>query len=164
MLDVGCAYGYLLERFPEPFQKYGLDVSEHAIEVAQKRVPKGTFVLGNLEVKLPLKPDFFTVITANDVLEHVQKPQKALENLFKLLKEDGILYITTPNKNKARELLYTKFDSMEHHISLLSHQELKDLLEAVGFTIIDHWTYVNPLTFFRFNSNIGLESAFICSK
>jgi hypothetical protein len=45
------------------------------------------------------------------------------------------------------------------------HQNLYKLLEEVGFDVADHWTYLNFVFFFlRFESNTGVESAFICKK
>ena len=164
VLDVGCAYGFVLQRFPASFQKFGIDVSEYAINVAKKRLPSAVFMVGNVENKLPFKEDFFDIVILNDVLEHLGNPKAALENIHKVLKKDGVLYITTPNLNVVRKNIFSYADKKEHHISLLAHSDLIKLLKNLRFKIVEHWTFLNFFVYFRFKSNMGTESGFICKK
>ena len=166
ILDVGCAYGFMLQRFPDRYEKYGIDVSAHAITEAKKRNPRSIFKISGAENKLPFPNNFFDVIICNDVLEHLENPGVALKNIHRILKPGGILYVNTPNFNWLRKNLFAYADKKEHHISLLSHQTLLSLLNRTGFKILDHYTFSN-LTFFFFlifRSNIGHESAAISQK
>lgn len=166
VLDVGCAYGFMLERFPDSFEKFGVDVSEYAISVAKKRLPSAVFAVSDAEKRLPFQEDTFDTIICNDVLEHLENPAVALENIKRVLKKGGILYINTPNLNLFRKKVLGFADKKEHHMSLFPHKKLLDLLERVGFKVEEHWTYINFTYFFflKFVSNVGTESAFICSK
>ena len=166
VLDVGCAYGFMLEKFPDSFDKFGVDVSEYAIRVAKKRLPSIAFTVSNIEDELPFQEETFDIVICNDVLEHLENPAVALKNIKRVLKKGGILYINTPNLNLFRKKFLGYADKMEHHISLFIHNDLLDLLEKVGFKVETHWTYINYTYFFfvKFNSNRGTESAFICIK
>jgi len=164
VLDVGCAYGFMLQKFPVSFQKFGIDVSEYAIDVARKRLPSVVYNVGNAENKLPFKEEFFDIILFNDVIEHLEKPALALENISKVLKKGGILYITTPNLNIIRKKMFRYADEKEHHISLFLHSDLIVLLKSLKFKLVEDWTFVNLLFYIRFKSNLGTESAFICKK
>ncbi|MEE9594165.1 MAG: class I SAM-dependent methyltransferase [Candidatus Hydrothermarchaeales archaeon] len=164
VLDVGCAYGFMLQRFPESFEKFGLDVSEHAIDVAKKVLPNATFKVGNAEDKLPFNEDFFDIVLLNDVIEHLEDPKLALENILRVLKKEGILYINTPNLNIIRKTIFKFADEREHHISLFPHSDLITLLKNLGFKIVKQWTFLDLFIYIRFKSNIGTESAFICKK
>jgi len=165
VLDIGCAYGFMLQKFPDSWQKFGVDVSEYAINIAQKRLPKTIFVVKNVERSLPFKENFFDVILLNDVLEHLKNPQAALKNVYKILKKEGVLYITTPNLTTPRKTLFRYADEKEHHISMFSHSELKNLLNTLGFRVKEHWTFIDLFVcFLRFRSNAGIDSAFICKK
>ncbi len=53
ILDVGCAYGILLKLFPSTFTKFGIDVSDHAINIAKTRLPKGKFFVCDIEKPFP---------------------------------------------------------------------------------------------------------------
>lgn len=115
---------------------------------------------------LPFQEDTFDIVICNDVLEHLDNPVAALENIKIVLKRGGILYINTPNLNLFRKKVLGFADKKEHHISLFPHKNLLDLLKKVGFKVEEHWTYINFTYFFfiKFNSNIGTESGYICSN
>lgn len=67
VLDVSCAYGFMLKRFPDAFEKFGVDISDYAIAKAKRRLPKATFKVINAEDKLPFPKEFFEVVICNDV-------------------------------------------------------------------------------------------------
>lgn len=163
-MDIGCAYGFMLERFPDSFLKFGFDVSEYAISIARNRLSSSTFKIGGAEDNLPFENDFFDVVLLNDIIEHLENPALALENSSKVLRKDGILYITTPNLNAVRKAFFKNADKKEHHITIFSHPDLKNLLEEVGFKVLEHWTFLYLFFYLRFRSNMGIESAFICTK
>jgi SAM-dependent methyltransferase len=166
VLDIGCAYGSMLQKFPDRFEKFGIDISEYAIAEGRKKFPHSIFKVSGAEDALPFPENSFDIIICNDVIEHLENPDAALQNIQKVLKKDGVLYINTPNFNWIRKKLFSYADKKEHHISLFPHKTLFDLLIKCNFRIIDHWTYTNITLFFfsKFNSNIGPESAFICKK
>jgi len=166
VLDVGCAYGLMLKRFPASFEKFGIDVSEYAIHMAKKRFPSMTFRVSNAEDALPFPEETFDIVICNDVLEHLECPAKTLENIMKGLKKGGVLYINTPNLNFIRKKIFQHADKKEHHVSLFSHNDMLHLLQRIGFRIVQHWTFVTFTVFFfaQFKSNTGTESAFICMK
>lgn len=166
VLDVGCAYGFMLRKFPDTFEKFGIDISDYAIREAKKRLPEAALTVGNAEDELPFPERFFDIVICNDVLEHLADPASALKNIRKVLNNNGILYINTPNLNWFRRKVFTYADKKEHHLSLFSHQTLLNLLAESGFEVIDHWTYTNLTYFFflKFKLTLGVESAFICRK
>ncbi len=165
VLDVGCAYGFMLEKFPDSYEKFGIDISEYAISIAMKKIFNATFKIAGAEDGLLFGENFFDIVIMNDILEHLEKPELALKNVFNALKKGGILYITTPNFNIIRKKVFSYADRKEHHISLFSHYDLEMLLKKTGFETIDHWTFWNiAVGLLRFNSNKGSESAFICKK
>ncbi len=166
VLDIGCAYGFMLQKFPESFEKFGIDISDYAISKAKQRIPGAALIAQEAEKDLPFEKDFFDIVICNDVIEHLENPTLLLNNIRRVLKTNGIFYINTPNANWLREKIFSRADEKEHHISLFSHKNVLDLLKGLGFNVIDHWTYINIAfpSFIKFRSNIGTESAFICTK
>jgi SAM-dependent methyltransferase len=164
VLDVGCAYGYILEKYPQTFVKYGLDVSKHAIDTGKKRLPSAMLRTWNVENKFPYPNNFFDFINCNDLIEHLNHPQLTIDNIYKVLKPGGYLYLTTPNKNFIRRLFLSQMDAREHHISLFNHYGLMKILTDKGFKIIQNWTFSNSAVYVKLPKTLGIESTFICQK
>lgn len=98
LLDVGCGVGYYLkDAIDEGFDAYGIDISEYAINNPLPEVVGKTRLGGITDI--PFGPDQFDVITAFDVIEHIhpRDTEKALIELYRVLKPDGILILTTPS-------------------------------------------------------------------
>ena len=75
VLEIGCAYGYLLRALEDRFECAGIDVSEHAISVA-RTVTKAPVECGDVMELLPRKPDgAFDAVLAFDILEHLPEGQ-----------------------------------------------------------------------------------------
>jgi 2-polyprenyl-3-methyl-5-hydroxy-6-metoxy-1,4-benzoquinol methylase len=136
ILDIGCAYGIFLGKCDqEGWGTYGIDVSEFALKRAKKNT-KATLYLHDVEdSSIPLK-ERFDVITMFDIVEHLRYPKKALTNVYKLLDQNGLLIITTPNPKSyfwKEKIGYRNKDPT--HISLKKPKEWKKLLEECGFEV-----------------------------
>lgn len=98
ILDVGCGEGEFLEICQEArLDCFGVDISSYALTKAKKNV-KGEFLqLDVEEEKLPYHDNFFDVATSFDLVEHLANPELIFGELRRVLKEDGVLFLTTPN-------------------------------------------------------------------
>ena len=96
LLDVGCAVGvFLALAGEEGWDVSGVDISEYATSIARKRC-QGEIHTGELEaIKFP--DASFDVITLWDVVEHFPHPKEALGEVHRILKDDGIILLDTPN-------------------------------------------------------------------
>lgn len=166
ILDIGCAYGFILKKIPNVFERFGVDVSEYALNQAKQINPGADFKIANAEEPLPFPREYFDIIICNDVIEHLENPAMAIENIKKVLKKDGVFYLNTPNLNWLRKNLFAYADKKEHHVSLFKQEDLIALLERSGFEILEKYTYTSIAFFFfiKFHSNIGHEQAIICRK
>jgi len=84
----------------------------------------------------------FDIITILYVFEHLADPTLALEQIKKILKNDGILVIDVPNEfNKfqiSRRDIHKLNDwwvALPNHLSYFSIDSLVKLLEHLGFKI-----------------------------
>lgn len=119
----------------------------------------------NLETEdLPYESEMFDLVCCNDIIEHlIYSPTKMLGEIFRVLKKNGFLCLTTDNVNNllkvARVLLnkQTYFRLYKHSIycrhnrEYLKH-ELEDLLTGMGFNLIKsiYFNY-NP---FRYTADL----------
>lgn len=103
LLEIGCGRGGLsayIAGLPQPPEKiYACDYSEQALEIAKKRFPHHKNILWQREdiQALSFADNTFDRIISCETIEHVPQPQKALHELYRVLKPGGILYLTCPN-------------------------------------------------------------------
>jgi ubiquinone/menaquinone biosynthesis C-methylase UbiE len=123
VLDYGCGAGHLLEQMIKipNVAFYGLDFSDDSIKATQKRTVNKTnlkqLVTAN---KLPsiFSNNSFDTISLIETIEHLQddKLHETLNELYRLLKSKGKLFITTPfNENLDRYMHFCPFCKTEFH-------------------------------------------------
>lgn len=157
ILDVGSSqgltFGYLAQTFPKII---GIDTDKKAIKTGNNRLKnlglKNQIIWYN-GIKLPFKSNSFDGIVASEVFEHVDNQNNFIKELARVLKQNGKLIITAPNKLYPIEC--------EFHLPFLSYlpKKLADVyvrLSGKG-TSYDH---INHPTFTRFSSAVGKHFRF----
>jgi len=100
VLDVGCGCGdSTIPLTRKNRTLVGLDISVNMLHTMREKHPSATSIAGDAEY-LPFKPKTFSGIVLGEILEHLLTPQKALSECVRVLREDGILVITTPTAAK----------------------------------------------------------------
>lgn len=145
-LDVGTNMGFFLRCAKRwgGWNLYGVEPSLSLSDIARKYF--GLNIKTSLLEDAGFKSKFFDVVTMTDVFEHIAAPSKILEEIRRILKPDGVLFIKVPNglfnlfKFRMAKLMkklknYDIFDSYEHVVHY-SGNTLKKMLEKYGFNII----------------------------
>ncbi len=100
ILDLGCGTGYylfLLSNLPVKLNLTGVDNDDKALREAKSFLSrKIRFILSDSH-RLPFRDSTFDKVVASEVLEHLEDDQKALKEIFRILKHQGILVISTPS-------------------------------------------------------------------
>jgi len=97
-LDVGCGLGYFSVRAGKLGARvYGIDIGDKLIDICRKKYPKGKFLVAS-GARLPFKDNSFDVVLCTEVIEHVNSQKKVISEIFRVLKKDGYIIVTTPNK------------------------------------------------------------------
>lgn len=97
LLDIGTGFGYFIKLAQERgFDVVGIEVSEKASEFAKKNY--GVSILNISEVEeARFEDDSFDVISLCDVIEHLPYPENTLKEIHRILRDNGVLLIVTPN-------------------------------------------------------------------
>lgn len=78
---------------------------------------------------LPHENEIIDFITLNAVIEHIEKPAHIFEEIFRVLKKDGVVFIRTPNW----QLDYKNFYNDPTHIKPYTPKTLETILNLFGF-------------------------------
>lgn len=129
-LDAGCGTGLILRHLPS--DSYGLDINPRNLRLAKSYAPKARLVLGDIE-KIPFPDKKFTTIICTDVLEHLLQPQKAVNEIFRILSDDGILIGSVPAQNWLWRLRFlSSTHPGEPYHRLYKKSEVRNLLNGKG--------------------------------
>lgn len=137
VLEIGCAAGDLLV----PLRGEGLDVtgiepSPYASSVARQR--HGLRVHTGTVFDAPVREGSFDAIVMRGVVEHLPSPTAALRRVASLLRDEGYLFLATPNYDSLDRKTFGEFwhgFQVPRHLNLFDTKTLPRLLDAAGFEI-----------------------------
>jgi SAM-dependent methyltransferase len=146
ILDIGFGAGTLMETALElGWEVWGLEVSKPAVDQA---IAKGFNVFHGTIQESDYQTNFFDVVTASEILEHLPDPEADLKEIVRILRPGGLFWGTTPS---ARSISFRLMGldwsvlSPPEHIQLYSRDGAKRMLRNAGFGKIRFKTYgVNP--------------------
>jgi len=164
LLDVGCGMGIFLSMAKEKgWEVFGVDVSDYAISFARKKFGLNCFTGKLKNANFPDK--YFEVITLWDAVEHFENPLEELEEIKRILTDDGIILFDTPNVESLMRLIahwtYRATGGLfkypvrklyhQFHLYYFSPRTLRMLLDKAGFEIIEMKKKTIPITKARGN-------------
>lgn len=102
LLDAGCGAGHGLIAAHRRFDEVvGIDIALRWLVIAKKRLDESgltaTLICADIETP-PFEPKVFSHVLAADLLEHVQDAACTLKSIGNLLREDGLLWLSTGNR------------------------------------------------------------------
>ncbi len=138
VLDVGCGFGMVIH-FMEKcgLQAEGLEQSVDAVDYAQKEF--GLKVHHGSIFSHDLPANHYDVVFSTAVMEHFTNPRGALEQMRRLLKPDGLLFVNTPDFKGMvlREGIDRWFKFV--HTFYYTNVTLSSLIQLAGFEIVKSW-------------------------
>ncbi len=123
VLDAGCGVGYgsLILHEAGAASVTGVDIAQEAVDAAVRRAGHGAeFILGDVE-RLELADDSFELAVCFETIEHVRDQDAALNELRRVLVDDGLLFISSPNRDVYQE-------GNPHHTREYTPEELRAAL------------------------------------
>jgi len=136
ILDIGCATGALLAFLRDKgWRVTGVEISPSANYAKDER---------KLDVRnIPLEennfPDnSFDVILASHLIEHLNEPKLFLEETYRILKNNGNVFITTPDISGFQSRIFKDRwrSAIFDHLYLFSRYTLSKMLKNAGFKIV----------------------------
>lgn len=154
MLEIGCGRGglsnYIASINPPPLKLYACDYSVDALTIAKARYenknPQVCWQLEDIQA-LSFSDEVFDRIVSCETIEHVPYPKKALEELHRVLKPGGKVYLTCPNYFNFfglwciyRWLIGKPYTEGQPYVNYMLLPRLLSWLYRVGFEIENYHT------------------------
>ena len=144
-LDIGCgtgwAVGQVAKLVDDQGSFYGVDLSPKMIEKAKSNF-RGRdhlfFTQANVE-SIPLDSDFFDSIICTNSFHHYPNPAKALNEMYRLLKSGGKVYILDPTADTRLMKLIDKIIKAidPEHVKMYSTKEFQQMFSEVGLKYLN---------------------------
>lgn len=153
VLDIGCGdkpYKHLLYNSSKYFSMEYSDISQKPD------------LFGDVN-RLPFKNTAFDAILFNEVIEHIPNPTKGIEEIYRVLKKDGKLFLTAPMYWRLHYSPQDYFRFTNHGLTyilennnfhILEIERMGGFFSLVFIRLID--IFVTKI-FFKFTSFISLE-------
>lgn len=102
ILEIGCGRGgfsdYLTKLEQKPLNINACDYSEAALEIARKKYFHNTITWRKEDImNMSFASNHFDTAISCETIEHVPKPAKAIQELYRVLKPGGKLLLTCPS-------------------------------------------------------------------
>ena len=157
LLEVDCASGEFLALAKEDgFDVQGVDSSKLFVDFNRQN---------GIEVKHGIVEDFdsyprsFDAIALFHLIEHVEDPVGFVQTLEPLLRQDGLLFVATPNlgslTSKLFGLSYPGYLTRDH-LTFFAEDTLTDVLGRGGLDVVDSFSKEYP--HHLFSSTLGFLS------
>jgi len=146
ILDIGCGNGRLINLIKDKKVDYrGIDYSAPLIDIAKENFPDYKFEVGNI-LNLDFPENYFDDILLIAVLHHIPSAklrEKAINNMYRILKPGGYVLMTNWNLWQARFLQYHIKYNWLRHTKKVDLDE-NDILREWGKT--GNYRYVHAFT------------------
>ncbi|PYJ66372.1 MAG: class I SAM-dependent methyltransferase [Deltaproteobacteria bacterium] len=150
ILDVGCGGGSYLHRLKQwGWDACGVEPSQIGTKQAQSL---GLTVRHGMLADARFESEFFDVVRLSNVLEHIRDPIPTFQEIQRILKSDGLVYLTVPN---TRSLVFWLFQEnwyaleTPRHVISYCPRTLEALCRATGFEIARLTFASGPFNFVR---------------
>lgn len=156
MMDVGCSTGEFFEAIDWQGPRFGMEISEHAIEIAKTK---------NISFKKNLltEKSGFDVIVFRGTIQHIDTPFLYMKKSFDALRKGGyVVFLATPNANSFYYKRWNTLPFLDSSLNFYipSDRSLVNAMQNFGFTFIDiEYPYLDSpySSFFRDHINFIMK-------
>lgn len=172
VLDVGCSHGaFDFELAWRGYEVIGIDLNQESLAVGNKikevlGIEKITFYQMNI-LNGTFQNERFDAILMFETLEHIQEDLQAIQEIYRLLKKDGVFLLSVPYADKPQEYdkpigaclgrdgsCHSIGEGGSHYRNGYRLEQLDGLLKKAGFRVtqgeyicLPSWLHASVFTF-----------------
>ncbi len=145
VLDIGCGNGRFLHRLMDlGWECNGVEFNQKAVEISRSM---GLNIFhGDLE-SAAFEDNSFDLVTAHHLIEHVAQPDKLINEIVRILKPGGKMWLRTPNNQALGRAWFNVYwypNDVPRHLFLFSKKSLNMLAQRHGLEPASVTTIVQP--------------------
>ena len=106
VLDIGGGLGLFSLNFKLNFPESDIFILDYSLHEGIKEILTknptlrvNEYIKADIQEKTPFHDNFFDLIFALDILEHVENPSIAIDEILRILKKNGLLFISVPTES-----------------------------------------------------------------
>lgn len=135
ILNVGVGTGSDIKLVGDYGNVYAVDISKEALALVPDELVAQKSCADICD--LPYDNDFFDIVVAFDVLEHIKDDARAAEQIHRVLKPGGLFISTVP----AFNTLFSAHDVQLHHFRRYNKKSYGDLLKSFSQRTMGYWLF-----------------------
>ena len=135
ILDVGCFDGAFLDTLDPTYQRFGVEIHQHACNKAKSR---GVNIIASRHEDLPEISEKFDAVVSFDLIEHVPDPVKLLRALSNAVRPCGMVILSSGNFDAMTWRIMGSrywYCAIAEHISFISPRWCDLVIPEVGLAI-----------------------------
>lgn len=142
MLDLACGTGEIIARLAPHYthvEFFGLDLTPAMLDRAKRKTENlhnVHWAVGKAD-QLPFPENYFSIVLCSESFHHFPKPKETLQEIFRILKKDGIFLLVDPSIDTLfGKIFFGCFGPLFEKINkFYSVQEMQKLLSDSGFKL-----------------------------
>lgn len=149
LLDVGAGNGLLIKFFKaKGFTSSGIELSSELVEKMKSDPYLQGVTVSTGDITQVKGNESYDVVICNDVIEHIENDNLALQNLWTFVKKNGLLVVSVP----AHSFLYGKRDRSWGHYRRYDKTVLLDRIKNLQgrITFCTYWNTIGFFIYFIF--------------
>lgn len=135
VLDIGCGRGAFLRGLPRTCRRVGLDHNTDALDQLTAGDASIEALSEAPDEHARCRPGAYDVVTAFQVLEHLERPGELLSSARRLVRPEGTVYVSVPNVERTGQAAFEPLDHPPHHVTRWSERHLEMLGEGHGLAL-----------------------------
>lgn len=137
VVDVGCGAGAFLRGLPATLRRTGLDHNLPALEALRQADPAVVALQEDAQEHADAHPGRYDVVTAFQILEHIEHPRGLLAALRALVAPGGAVHVSVPNRDRTGRAPFEVLDHPPHHLTHWRAEQLAVAAEREGLRLVD---------------------------
>lgn len=127
ILDIGAGYKPYEKLFKNCYYE-SCDFDDVLREIGDENKYKHTFYC-DITKSIPVNDNLYDIVICNEVLEHINEPNYALKEIYRILKPDGKLYITTTQCHGLHQEPHNYYNYLSYGLKYLANKNKFHIIE-----------------------------------